>query len=93
MLTQPAFMPSSFIIVENALVNHAVNDRHRFAVACRGDLTITAMDGVNYLFYIGAHLRTHGHVVATAFLTGAGTLSCRLNVCQLFMTPIMWPER
>ena len=56
MLIQAAFVAGGLVVMNQALVHSAIDDRHRLAIGVSGSLGIAGADGIDDLFDRGAQL-------------------------------------
>ena len=61
-LVQPAFVASGFVLVDDALVDHAVDDRHGVLVGCCRSVLVAGITGIDDILDLGAHEGTHAHI-------------------------------
>ncbi len=67
-------MASSFVLVDDALVDHAVDDRHGVLVGCHGSILIAGITGLDDTLDFGTHQGAHAHVGLAGLLRLAGAL-------------------
>ncbi len=68
-------MASSLVLVDDALVDHAVDDWHSVLVGCRGSFFVAGITGLDDILDLGAQQGAHRHVVLACFLSLAGAFS------------------
>ena len=69
-------MPRSFILVDDALIDHCVDDWHCVPVGCSCSVFFTFFDFSNDSFNIGAHFRTKPLIVEPFFFGLSCSFSC-----------------
>ena len=74
-LVEPAFMPRGLVLIHNALVDHAVDDRYGVFVGrlCGG--FVAGITGLDDVLDLGAHAGAQTHVVLASFLGLPGAFS------------------
>jgi hypothetical protein len=72
---QAALVPRCLVLVNDALVGHAVDDRHRLGVGRFRLLRVAGLDGGDDALDVGAHEGTQARVVRAALLGLAGALA------------------
>ena len=75
-------MTSSLVLGHNALVDHAVDDRHCFLESRLRSCRVTGVARLDDALDLGAHARTQAHVVLASFLGLDGAFSRGLDVCH-----------
>jgi len=74
-LVQPAFVASGFVLVDDALVDHAVDDRHGVLVGCCRSVLVAGITGLDDSLDLAAHEGAHAHIGLAGLLRLAGALS------------------
>jgi len=69
---QAALVASSLVLVDDALVDHAVDDRHGVLVGCHGSVFVAGITGIDDILDLGAHQGTQRHIVFAGLLGLAG---------------------
>lgn len=77
---QSALMPGSLILVNNALVDHSVDDRYGACVVGRRGSLVARFNRLDDILDKSTHFRTLRHVVLASLFTLSGALACRFNV-------------
>ena len=73
-LVQPALVASGLVLVDDALVNHAVDDGHGILVGCRGSVFVAGITGLDDILDLCPHEGAHAHIG----LAGLFRLPCAL---------------
>jgi len=53
-LVQPALMASGLVLIDDALVDHAVDDRYRILVGCNSSILVAGITGLDDILDLGA---------------------------------------
>jgi len=75
-LVQAALVTCSFVLGHNAFVDHTVDHRHSLFIGGRCCVLVAGITCLNNVLDLGAHKRTHAHVVLAGLFRLAGALSC-----------------
>ncbi len=75
-LIQATLVPCGLVLGDNTLVDHAVDHRYGILVGGRCSVLIAGIACLDDALDLGAHKRTHAHVVLASLLTLAGAFSC-----------------
>lgn len=67
-------MPRSLVFIDNAFVNHAVNNRHSGVVSSYCYFFVALLDCFYDIFNMGSHFRAKPHLVKSRFLCLARAL-------------------
>ena len=67
-------MTSGLVLGNNALVDHAVDDRYSILVGCCSCFLVAGIACIDDVFDLGAHHGPHTHVVLAGLLRLAGAL-------------------
>ncbi len=73
-LIQPTLVASGFVLIDDALVDHAVDDRDGILVSCDSSIFIARIACVDDVLDFGAHQGAQTHIVLTGLLRLAGAL-------------------
>lgn len=73
-LVQPALVTSGFVLIDDALVNHAVDDWYGVLVGRNSSIFVACIACVDDILDFGTHQGAQTHVVLTGFLRLAGAL-------------------
>ena len=84
-------MASSLVLVHDALVDHAIDDRNSFFVGRHGSLFVAGVTRLDDILDLGAHQGALRHVVLAGLLGLAGALPGGFNVCHWFL-PCQGPK-
>jgi len=68
-------MTRSFVLLNNALVDHAVDDRHGILVGRLCSVLVTGITCLDDVLNFGAHARAQPHIVLASFLGLLGAFS------------------
>ena len=68
-------MASGLVFVDDALVDHAVDNRHSVLVGCCSSFLVAGITGLDDILDLAAQHGTHRHVVLARFLGLAGAFS------------------
>ena len=71
-LVQPALVPGSLISVDDALVDHAVNDGYSSFVGSGSSILVSLLDSGNDCLDMGTHFGAQSHVVESGFVGLSG---------------------
>jgi len=71
-LIQTALVPRGLVLVNNAFVNHAVDNWHCGAVSRYGCFLVAFLDRLYDVFDMGPHFGAKAHLVEPRFLRLAG---------------------
>jgi len=71
---QAALVAGSLVLVDDALVDHAVDDWHGILVGCRGSIFVAGITGLDDILDFGAQKGAQTHIVLTGLLRLAGAL-------------------
>mgnify|MGYP001773056489 CR=1 FL=1 len=74
MAVQAAFMPSCFVLVDDAFVGHAVDYRHGCSVSSTSFIQIFCINGFDHILDVGTNHGAQAGVVAATLLS----LNCEL---------------
>ena len=72
---QPALVTCGLVLRNEALIDHAVDDRHCFLVRCCRCVLVAGITGLDDILDLGSHHGAQAHVVLTGFLRLAGALA------------------
>jgi len=72
-LIQAALVSRGLVLIDNALVNHRIYDRHGGVVGRCRHLLVAFLDGLNHVLDMGSHFGAKPHFVKSGLLrlTGA----------------------
>ena len=82
-LVQAAFLAGCLVLVDDALVDHVVDDRERSRVKLLRFFLVSICDGRKHAFDVSARLGAHCHVVAPTLLVLASALRGGAGVSQV----------
>ena len=68
-------MTGRLVLVDDALVDHAVDDWHSFLVGRRGGILVAGIAGFDDVLDLGAQQGAHAHIVFTGFFRLASALA------------------
>lgn len=68
-------MARSLVLVNDTLVDHAVDDRHGILVGCGSSFLVAGITGVDDILDFRAQQGAHRHIVLACFLGLAGAFS------------------
>ncbi len=68
-------MASGFVLVDDALVDHAVDDRYGILVGRNSCVLVARITGVNDILDFATHQGAQTHIVLTGLFRLAGALS------------------
>jgi len=71
---QAALVAGSLVLVDDALVDHAVDDWHGILVGCRGSIFVAGITGLDDILDFGAHQGAQRHIVLAGLLGLTGAL-------------------
>ena len=69
-------MAGGLVLVNDTLVDHAVDDRHGILVSSRGSFFVAGITGIDDILDFAAQQGAHPHIVLARFLRLAGAFSC-----------------
>ena len=72
---QPTLMARGFVLRNDTLIDHAVDDRYGILVRRCGCIFIAGITGLDDILDLGSHHRAQAHVVLAGFLRLAGALA------------------
>jgi len=72
-LVQPALVPSSLVLVDDSLVDHAVDHRHSSLVGGSGCVLVALLDRSNDCLDVRAHFGAQPHVMEPGLVGLPGT--------------------
>lgn len=72
---QAALVPGGFVLVNNALVNHGIYDRHGGTVSCCRCFFVAFFDGLYHVLDMGSHFGSKPHIVKPGLLRLSGAFS------------------
>ena len=67
-------MASGLVLVDDTLVDHAVDDRDGVLVGCYGSVFVAGVTGLHDILDLGAHQGAQSHIVFTGLFGLAGAL-------------------
>jgi hypothetical protein len=73
-LVQPALVASGFVLVNDAFVYHAVDDRYGILVGCNCSVLVAGITGLDDILDFGAQKGAQTHIVLTGLFRLAGAL-------------------
>src|SRR5690606_4657209 len=79
---QAALVPGGLVLVDDALVGHAINDRHGGLVGGFGVGLVAGLDGLRDFLHLGAHHRAQARIVLAMAFRLPGALLRLLRVSQ-----------
>jgi hypothetical protein len=62
------------VLVDDALVDHAIDDRHGVLVSCHGSVFVAGITGIDDILDLASHQGAHAHIGLAGFLRLAGAL-------------------
>ena len=71
-LVQPALVASSLVLVDDALVDHAVDDRYCILIGRHGSVFVAGITGLDDILDLGTHQGAHAHIGLAGLLRLAG---------------------
>jgi len=81
-LTKAAFMPGSFVFMDQALADRFIDNRKRFPVRGLGGFRITGGNCFNDIFDMSAQRGALTGIALTAVFRLIGAFTCLSRVCQ-----------
>jgi len=73
-LVEAALVAGSLVLIDDALVDHAVDDWHSFLVSCHSSVFVAGITGLDDILNLGAHQGAHAHIVLAGLLRLARAL-------------------
>ena len=67
-------MASRFILIDDALVDHAVDDRYGILISCYRSILVAGIAGLDDILDFGAQKGAQTHIVLTGLLPLTGAL-------------------
>ena len=73
-LVQAALVASCLVFVDDAFVNHAIDDRHGFPVGRHSSVFVAGITGLDDTLDLGTHQGAHTHIGLAGLFRLAGAL-------------------
>ena len=67
-------MASSLVLVDDAFVDHAIDDRYGVLIGCHGSVLVAGITSLDDTLDLGTHQSAHAHVGLAGLFRLAGAL-------------------